>query len=368
MHLSAILVTGNRSSSSMTSPDLGHEIHRQGAYEPVSLACVDVLGQSVLERTVTHLRSNKVPNIFVVASSRCTFRPQNRGAKVSMADGMTDRWCSAERILKKQAFRGIDTILLGELGAYAEFDFEDALSFHRSQGQPITPLCNGDGSLGYWFVEADWVRSIGHCKLPFSDATLTSAPLPYFVNKYVNRLANAHDFRRLVVDAFLGVCCIAPRGREIKPGVWVDQDVQLHKTARLVAPAYLGRNTAVHPAAVITRFSNLERRSQVGEGSVVANASILPHTMIGRGLDVSGAMVDGNEWSDLRRNITLQIPDPNLISNAAVPSPAPPIPREEHDEPYQNLMPELEPEPELQYSGYLSRAAGRVLEVFKDEV
>ncbi len=364
MHLSAILVTGNRYSSTTSSADFAQGVQQQRQPESVSLACVDILGQSVLDRTVARLRGTRVAHIFVVASPHCPCLPQTRGVKVTLAEQLAARWSEAQRILKKQARRGIDTLLIAHLGAYAEFDFDRALNFHRAQGQPVTPLHDHTGELGYWFVETEWVKSTDFHALPFSHAVVRRS-VPYLVDGYINRLANAHDFRRLVVDAFLGRCSITPRGREIRPGVWVDQDVQLHKTARVVAPAYLGRNTSVHPFAVITRFSNLEHRSQVGEGSVVANASVLPHTMIGRGLDVSAALVDGNEWVDLRRNIALQIPDPNLISNAAVTRPAAPLPRAEHEAPERDLQPA---ELNLEYPGYLGRAAGRLLEVFKDEI
>lgn len=362
MRLSAILVTGNRYSSTAFSAGFGQEVQEQRKTESVSLACIDVLGQSVLDRTVARLHRTHVPHIFVVASPHCTGLRHTRGAKVTIAETQADRWSAAHRILKKQAHRGIDTILIAEFGAYAEFDFDRALNFHRAQGQPVTPLRDHTGELGYWFVETEWVKSTGDRRLPFSNDAMIRRSVPFLVEGYVNRLAKARDFRRLVVDAFLGRCGITPQGREIRPGVWVDEDVQLHKTARVVAPAYLGRNTTVHPFAVITRFSNLERRSQVGEGSVVANASVLPHTMIGRGLDVSAAMVDGSEWVDLRRNIALQIPDPNLVSNASVPPSAPPLPHAERAGADRDLQPaELKLE-------YLGRAAGRVLEVFKDEV
>ncbi len=364
VHLSAILVTGNRASATSSSVGPGKP-EEQRDPQSVSLACVDVLGQSVLERTVAGLRRARVGHIFVVASARCPCLAHTRGAKVTVAETLADRWAAAQRILKKQAHRGTDTVFIAELGAYAEFDFEHALNFHWGQEQPITPLRDNTGELGYWLVETEWVRSTGDYSLPFANSEMSSGSVAYRVEGYVNRLANARDFRRLVVDAFLGRCAIAPRGHEIKPGVWVDEDVQVHKTARVVAPAYLGRNTAVHSGAVITRFSNLERRSQVGEGSVVANASVLPHTVIGRGLDVSAAMVDGNEWVDLRRNIALQIPDPNLISNTAVAQPAPPLPHAEHEEADRDLQPA---EVEVEYPKYLGRAVNRALEVFKDEV
>ena len=152
--------------------------------------------------------------------------------------------------------------------------------------QAVTPIHDAQGSLSYWIVDAARVLADQNFSLP-PDHGIVDAPVPYQVEGYVNRLADAADFRRLVVDAFLGRCAIRPAGREIKPGVWIEDGARLHKTARLVAPTYVGCNTRVQAGAVITRFSNLERNCHVGEGSVVSDASLLPHTLIGRGLDVS---------------------------------------------------------------------------------
>ncbi len=362
MHLSAILVAGTRSLSSFATFG-GLNGRWRHEPEPAPLAWVEVLGRSVLDRTVTRLQKAGVKNIFVMASSGCTSLPEARAVRITIAETLRERWSAAERTLRKQAQRGVRTVLLAELGAYVEFDLAAALEFHQAQGQAVTPLYDSEGTLGYWMVEAAWVTSGRDFRLPFAGYEMSGEPAPYLVKGHVNRMADARDLRRLVVDAFLGRCCIRPPGREIKPGVWVEEGVQLHRTARLVAPAYLGRNTAVQPAAVITRFSNLERDCCVGEGSVVAHASVLPHTVIGRGLDVSAAVVDGSEFADLRRNITLRIPDPTLISDAAGRQLPPASQRQEHEELGRKIQPA-----DLEYSGYLSRAAGRLLEVFKDEV
>jgi hypothetical protein len=85
--------------------------------------------------------------------------------------------------------------------------------------------------------------------------------------------------------------------------------------------------------------------------------------MVGRGLDVSSSLVDRFELVDLSRNVTLCIQDPNLISN--VPPERQPIPA------YLPDFAEIEPTitaADSEYSEYLSRAKGRLLEVFKGEV
>ena len=122
-------------------------------------------------------------------------------------------------------------------------------------------------------------------------------------------------------------------------------------------PARVATTMTSGTNAVITRFSNLERRTQVGAGTVVESSTILPYTVLGSGLEVSGAVVDGSRFVDLERNIALQIEDPRLIRDAT-PSPwfAP-----AHSG--TDLQPRGGDAFEYGYSQYLSRAAGRLSEV-----
>lgn len=352
--VSAILITDHRSPDNTQA--IGGGGRPQGQLPGRSLACVEVMGRSVLERTVARLQTSGIEKISVIGDSTSILR-DSRDVKMATPTTLNSCWAAAARELAKRAKRGIDTVLLAELGAYVEVDLAAAVQFHHAKNQPATPLYDTRGQLHWWIVNP---REVAALSLPLVEHEMATPPAPYFVDGYTNRLADARDLRRLIVDSFLGHCAIVPRGKEIRPGIWTDEGVRVDKQARLVAPAYLGRNTRVQPAAVVGRFSNLERDCLVGEGSVVANASILPRTTIGRGLDVSSALVEGGELVDLSRNVRLRIDDPHLISGA-VPVAA-----------YGSGMRELEALdtrqlPETEYS-YLLRAAGRLLEVFKGEV
>jgi NDP-sugar pyrophosphorylase family protein len=100
---------------------------------------------------------------------------------------------------------------------------------------------------------------------------------------YVNRLAQARDLRRLVLDAFLSRCEMRPGGREVRPGIWLDEGTRVHKSSRLVAPVYLGRSTKIGPLAVITKFSNVERNCQVGAGMIMERRDS-PSVLCNKGL------------------------------------------------------------------------------------
>ena len=88
----------------------------------------------------------------------------------------------------------------------------------------------------------------------------------------------------------------------------------MHRRARIVAPAYIGRNVKVQANALVTRCSNLERGCEVGYGTVVEDASILRDTCLGTGLDVTHAVVWGRNLINLRHDVALEINDPKLVS------------------------------------------------------
>ena len=351
---SAIIVAGGRCpSQSSSSQSSEHDPER-------ALACVEVLGESILERTLDRLQKHDLVRLDVIAGPIGKLRGRH-GLRVTTKADRKLRWLAATRALEEHARRGIDTTLVAELGMYAEFDLQAALDFHWTRQQTATPLYDNRGPLAWWIVDPARLLSANTLALPFDEDRLPDRPVPYVVGGYTNPLADVHELRQLIVDAFLGRCAIAPGGREIKPGVWVDEGAQVHKSARLVAPAYLGRNSRVHAAAVITRYSNVERDCSIGEGSVVAGSSILPHTTIGAGLDITAALVEGGAFVDFSRNVRLTLRDPLLLASA-LPAKADHSARTRGHEPLRPSM-----EPDVDYS-YLSRAAGRLLEVFKGEV
>ncbi len=354
MHLSAILVAGNSAPSAM-------DAFGARPLPAASLACVDIFGESVLDRFAVKLRQNGV-QCTVIAPSSCGRARRERQMEVAIADNLDDRWSLARRALNWYARQGVEAVLVAELGAYAEFDVADAVEFHKHSGQTVTPICDDLGPLGYWIVDAHQVISNRNLTLPLGEDE--TCPAAYSVGtNYVNRLENVHDFRRLAVDAFTGRCSIERRGREIKPGVWVDEGVRLHKTARLVAPVYVGRNATIERSALITRFSSLERNCAVGQGCTVSHTSVLPHTSIGKGLDLSSAVVDGAQLSDLRRGITLTIEDAKFIATNSTARP-----RQVRTASLRAGEFAGQPrQPEAEYSQYLTRAAGRLFEAFKGE-
>jgi hypothetical protein len=323
-----------------------------------SITCTEILGRSILDRTIARLRDVGIRTISVIGGPSVLASPGRRDVEIIVAANSFERWPAAQQTLREQGSQGIDTVLMIGLGGYMELDVVDALQFHRGQANPLTQLQDIEGPLDFWIVDSHWFRTAASgCTLPFRYGEFPGLPIPCQMSGYVNRLAEARDLRRLVQDAFLSRCQIRPEGREVRPGIWMDEGARVAKFSRLVAPVYLGRSTKVKHSAVVTRFSNLEHHCQVGEGTVVDGASVLPHTVLGSGLEVSQAVVDGTKFVDLDRNVALEIDDPNLIRDIA-PDHSCAFAHREYTSQPQRTKDVIE----FEYVQGLSRAAGRFSE------
>ena len=357
MRISAILVIGDTSTSKTGDCELRDADRNTRS----SMVCEDILGRSVIERTIARLRDASVETIaLVVGSSTPVFSVKaSRDVEIIRVEPSLDPWRAAQRTLRRHGVLGIETALVIDLSTYMEFNVKESVAFNRSKRSPLTQFYDSAGPLDSWIVDCKWFAD-ADATLPFREDEFPGLPVPFAIAGYVNRLVDFHHLRNLVVDALLARCEMKPIGREIRPGIWADEGARVHRTARLVAPVYLGRSAKVGRSAVISRFSHIERHTEVGDGTAVHSASILSNTVLGRELDVSDAVVNGNKFFDLGRNVGFEVDERKLIRDST--RIKWPIPVECYSQPALQLR--VEDVIAFQYKNYISRAAGRLSGVF----
>jgi NDP-sugar pyrophosphorylase family protein len=311
--LGAIVVVGAESTAHGRTASARADWTRADALFPDPLTCAEVLGRTVVEHIVERFVSATVEVVTVlVHSGVCSFLPPFRRSldrvTVQVAD---DLEAAIAGTLKKYAAEGVDYGFVIDGNTYTECDFIDLLWFHRGSHRAITPTFDRGGPLNL---------SITTCaKVQASDAQKFLAPVLetgsdcYFISDYVHRLTHPQDVRSLVQDALHGRSEIRPLGKEIRPGVWVDDGAQVHKRARIVAPAYIGRGSIVREDTVITRCSNIENLCYIDYGTVIEDSSVLTNSYVGIWLDVTHAMVQGNNLWNLPRNVGVEIADPSVV-------------------------------------------------------
>src|ERR1700746_3023689 len=99
-----------------------------------SFARFDILGQSLLDRTLTRIeRIGAVPHTVISQGKSTELLPVHSGAPKSFATA----W---EKAVAKYVNEGVDHLLLVRVAAYTDIDFAQFLKFHLEVNSPITQL------------------------------------------------------------------------------------------------------------------------------------------------------------------------------------------------------------------------------------
>lgn len=274
-----------------------------------SFATLELLGQSVLDRVVGQLSAEGIDPILIFGQDGTSNSATNFQSHFSAAD-QQNLWRRAEDHVTELGLGGEQCALIMRLGSYVELRPTELLQSISESGEAIVRATKDESGLDVWAVDpsriAEIVQSDGAGLQSLLCAKETSQ---YPVDGYVNRLSSPRDVRALVGDALNGRCNLRPVGFEVRPGVWMADGAEIENEARIVAPAYVGKNVTVSRQCLITRGSNIERDSLVDYGTVIEDTSILPNTYVGIGLDVSHSIVDGDTLLNLQHGVVLRVED-----------------------------------------------------------
>jgi hypothetical protein len=282
--------------------------------EPIE--CVEILGSSMLQRTIEHFTRSDVQAITMLVPGSCSVPALARTYSSVKALAVSDVGSAIAQQLNDYSQNGIDHSFIASTSLYAEADLLDLFYFHREARQAATRGLDREGPLDLWVVNCEKALQTGLDNL-LTRADETSPS--YFIRDYVSRLTHPRDLRRLVSDALCGRCAMRPSGREVKPGVWVEEGAEIHRGARIVAPAYIGAGSEVQEDSLITRCSSVEKSCYVDCGTVIEDSSILANTHVGIWLDVCHAIASGNKLLSLEHEVMVEISDASVLrSNGAV--------------------------------------------------
>jgi NDP-sugar pyrophosphorylase family protein len=291
----------------------------------VPLALLDVVGKSVLHRVIERF-AGAVDELAVIVTAgtpeaaACALPagvPSSRWTVVATPEEM---WRAAEQVFSDFAQNGAEAVIAMRLGAYAEIDLEHMMQFHLDQGARVTAAVRDGMEFGAFVISASrrndaaflFRHQFTECRVPC---------IQYEFRGYYQPLATGCDLRALTRDALLQRNAIRPIGREIKPGVWAGPRARIDRGVRLLAPAYVGAHARVRAGAVLTRCSTLEHHTEVDCGSVVEDATLLPFSFLGAGLDVCQGIVGFRCLFDLRRDTVVEFSDARLVGMASAHAP-----------------------------------------------
>jgi carbonic anhydrase/acetyltransferase-like protein (isoleucine patch superfamily) len=309
--LGAIVVIGAEFDGIRSTAPQGSE---QASLVAEDLACIDIMGRSATERTVERFVRAGVEVVSVLVAAEMahvvqTFSTPFENVTVQL---VADVGSAVIQKCRDFSRRGIEHAFVVSASVYTETDLLDLFYFHREARQTATRALDSGGPLNLWVVDC---AKAHHTNLEDLLAQAEATAASYFIRDYVNRLTHPRALRQLVSDALRGRCAMRPSGIELKPGIWVDEGAEIHRRARIVAPAYVGRGSKIMEDTLITRCSNIERGCCIDYGTVIENSSILANTHVGIWLDVCHAIANGNKLLSLERNVTLEISDHSILRN-----------------------------------------------------
>jgi hypothetical protein len=310
MDVKALILVGGRED--------GPSYERLGG---VPFALLDVLGEPVIGRVLKHLEKVGVSGAAIVSDVSAAAAPLARGSLrpdlVWSYGSGAQFWRAAENAFSELAQAGAELVLVVRVGAYAEIDYEELIQCHIDRQNRVTSACDEDGiPLDVFVISAsrrnDAAYLFRHELRKFRDQHEQCR-----VEGYVNWLERASDFRRLALDSFAGIAKFRPIGTEIKPGIWKGEGARIHKSARLLAPVFIGAHSRIRALAVLTRGSVVEHHCHIDCGTVVENSTVLPLTSVGAALDVAHSVVGLQRISNFRRKVEIEIVDTKLITNVS---------------------------------------------------
>jgi carbonic anhydrase/acetyltransferase-like protein (isoleucine patch superfamily) len=316
MDVKAIVVVGN---GEFAGGDSGSQPE---CFAGLPLATFDVLGKSVLARTVQRLQHFGISQVVTVCE-QSTLAALDASTVQDCHVVCEDRglWRCAENVFGDFVQQGAEVVLVIRMGPYAEIDYEEFIQFHLEQQGRATVAVDARGYR---------IGTVALCASRRNDAAylfrhnmeeFRSPCKEYVFRGYINRLITPLDLRHLSVDALLQRNQLHPVGTEIRPGVWAGKSARIHPRARIVAPAYIGERAKLRASAVITRCTSVEHHAVVDCGTVIENSSVAPYTYVGAGLDVNYAVVGNGRIASLRRNVEVEIKDRRLISAVSANAP-----------------------------------------------
>ena len=289
----------------------------------VPLGLLPVVGRPVVSHIIDHLLRSGIDGIAVVsepAPAPYVRAAQVPGTKWLQPGSNGNVWRTAENVFNEFAQGGADLVLAFRVGAYVEVDVERLVQFHLDQRNRVTVVEDEHGPLDVFVISASR-RNDAAFMFRHNLASFRAACGRFQFPGYSNRLMDAHDLRALATDTLVLKTQISPAGRQIKPGVWVEDGARIHHGARILAPAFVGAHSKIRAAVVLTRGAVIEHHCEIDCGTVVENTSVLPYTYVGAGLDLSHAVAGFRRVVHLRRNVAVEINDPKLVGRAPAAAP-----------------------------------------------
>lgn len=113
----------------------------------------------------------------------------------------------------------------------------------------------------------------------------------YVAPGYWSDIGNLEQYRQAHQDVLSGKVKVSIPGREIRPGVWVGEAVELDAAAKVEGPVLLGDYCRVKAEARIAEYSVIGDYGIIQEDTSIKRSILWNHCYVGQGCEVRGATI-----------------------------------------------------------------------------
>ena len=126
----------------------------------------------------------------------------------------------------------------------------------------------------------------------------------YVTDAYWTDVGNTDAYMQAHRDVLSGTVDVEIPGFELRPKVWVGEDVDIHPTAHIEGPAYIGDNCRIGPGVVIGAHTSIGQNSILGTEASVAQAVVMDGAHVGPYARMRGSIL--GRGASLDRGATLE--------------------------------------------------------------
>ena len=120
-------------------------------------------------------------------------------------------------------------------------------------------------------------------------------------------VGNLIHYRNAHFDALVGKAQLDIAGTEVEPGVWIGDDAEIHETAELAGPLFLGTRAELRKNAALQPFAVVGENSLVDEAAIVARSIVGSRAFIGKGTRITDCVIGSGYRVQEQRSIKNQI-------------------------------------------------------------
>ncbi|WP_411680360.1 sugar phosphate nucleotidyltransferase [Clostridium thailandense] len=113
----------------------------------------------------------------------------------------------------------------------------------------------------------------------------------YVAEGYWCDIGNIEQFIRCHFDILKGLVDVAIKGEKYRDGIWIGENCEISKEAKLSTPVYIGSGTKIYDKAEIGPYSILGKNNIISNCATIKRSVIFDNCYIGDNTEVRGAVL-----------------------------------------------------------------------------